>query len=464
LTRARLTVLIVVPLALSMFAIAPAGAGTPGHWEKLGADVGSPLYLPGLVRATNGSLHVVWEKTVGSNKQQYVHVTLSKNGASGPATNVLGTTWSTLHEDPKLVRNGSGIRLLFSGLDGSVSSGFFYQATSANGSSWSSPAKSAQWGTAYGAYGVGADTFADGTPIVGGVLNSDGYWHVGTNAADADGHFNVSGASMLDANLAVDRGTDAAWMAWYDQGKGGVWARQVSPTLGGTAKAPSSTAGGGNSLAPGQQLPLATRPGGGVYTVYCSTYPYCKTAKLWKLGTAKTVTINVTDNTDRMTLGVGSGGRIWLLTHDSGTGLLYVTRSNKAVTKFGPVKKIKPPAKTSGVYRMAIDGSVGRGDIVADVGTTTGVDNIWHTQVIPGLTMTASAKKWSGNSAKKVTFSVKDAGDAVSGSKVRAGTRSCTTGGNGTCAITFPKLPPQKITATATAAGYAKAKVKLTIT
>jgi hypothetical protein len=462
--RARITVLIVATLLLCVFIVGPASAGTPGHWEKLGADVGSSLYLPGVLRAANGTLHVVWEKTVGSNKQQYVHVALSKNGASGTATNVLGTTWSTLHEDPKLVRNGSGIRLLFSGLDGSLDSGYFYQATSTNGSSWSAPAKTAQWGSAYGAYGVGADAFANGTPIVGGVLNSDAYWHVGTSAAAADGHFNVAGASMLDANLAVDRGTDAAWMTWYDQNKGGVWARQIAPTLGATAKAPSSTAGGGNSLEPGQQLSLAARPGGGTYTVYCSTYPFCKTAKLWKLGTTKTVTINVTDNTDRMTLGVGSGGRIWLLTHDGGTDLLYVTRSNKAVTRFGPVKKIKPPAKTSSVYRMAIEGSAGRGDIVADVGTTTGVDNIWHTQVIPGLTMTPSTKKWSGNSPKKVTFTVKDAGDAVSGAKVRAGARSCTTAGNGSCAITFPKLPPQKITATATAAGYAKAKVKLTIT
>ncbi|HEX6845276.1 MAG TPA: hypothetical protein VF235_09195, partial [Actinomycetota bacterium] len=440
-SRRFLLVATVVVLAVAM--ATPASAGTPGTWTKIGNDVDSSLPLPTVVRTGNGVLHIVYDKPVATN-EQYFHVPVTQGGAVGVTDPVLPSAWDAVHHEAKLVRNGSGLRLLFSGLNGG-GTGFFYHATSANGSTWTSPGQVSNWVSAYATYGLGADTFADGTPIVAGALNSDAVWHVGTNAATANGTFNLAVATFIRTNVAVDRESDEAWLVWYDLNRGGVWARRVEPTLGSAVKGPSST-DGGSSLIPGQQVPAVAVPGGGVYTAYCTKYPSCTQARLWEVGTNRTVPVNVSDGTDLIALGVGKGGRIWLVTHDNYTGLFYAARSNPAVTKFGAVQKIKPPKQSADAYGLVVEGSSGRGDIVANVlNSSTFAYHIWHTQVLPGLTLTANDTKWDGDGTKTVTFTVKDAGQAVAGARVKVGTRDCKTGSAGTCRISFPRLSPGKL-------------------
>jgi hypothetical protein len=101
---------------------------------------------------------------------------------------------------------------------------------------------------------------------------------------------------------------------------------------------------------------------------------------------------------------------------------------------------------------------------VINAQTTTGVFNIWHTQVLPGLSLSASPTKWSGGSAKTVSFTVRDAGQAVSGATVKVGSKACRTGSAGGCSIRFPKLKAQKLLAVATKSGYRKDTLKLTVT
>jgi hypothetical protein len=96
---------------------------------------------------------------------------------------------------------------------------------------------------------------------------------------------------------------------------------------------------------------------------------------------------------------------------------------------------------------------------VANVG-----DGLWHTQVLPGLTLHADPNAWRHGVRKRVVFTVTDAHDAVSGSTVKVGAASCHTGTQGTCAITFPPtLAMGKHTATATRSGYAKATATLKV-
>jgi hypothetical protein len=455
----------VVLAVLTMVAIGatalPSSAGAPGKWEKLAGDVGSSLYLPGVVRTGDKVLHVVWGKDVSPSSDQYFHAAITKAGAIGATTNVLASGWAALNAEPKVVRNGGGIRILFSGLNGG-GTGYFYQATSGNGASWSTPGQVSQWQYAYGAYGLGADTFADGTPIVGGPLNSDIYWHRGTNAAQADGHVTVGGASIIRLNVAVDRVSDEAWAVWYDLTNGGVWSRRIEPTVTAAKKAPSSTPGG-SSLVPGQQLPLVARPGGGLYTAYCTAYPSCSKAVVWQVGTKRTIPIKVSSATDVIALGSGGAGRLWVVTHDNYSGMFYATRSNKKVTKFGAIRKIKPPAKSLDAYGVAVEGGTGRSDLVANVLDTGSRDNLWHTQVLPGLSLATSTKKWDGDFTKTVVFTVRDAGAAVPGATVKVGTRVCKTGVKGTCSVKFPKLGPQRLKAIASKAGYAKAVVTLRV-
>jgi hypothetical protein len=75
------------------------------------------------------------------------------------------------------------------------------------------------------------------------------------------------------------------------------------------------------------------------------------------------------------------GGRLWLMWQRG--GLIYVTRTNAAATKAGPVHSVKPPAKTSTIWKLSGEGSrAGVLDLLASV-STPGSLATWHTQVKP---------------------------------------------------------------------------------
>jgi hypothetical protein len=465
--RRTAAVAVLVSLMLGLGAL-PAFAGTPGTWEKVGSDVGGSLWEPSAARTGDGYLHAVWGTHVTSLADAYEHVRISPSGSVGKPNQII--KWGAgLTDDPKILTNGSGLQTFFSGLHSTTSgdplaTGAYFRITAgSSGATWSSPVQAGQWTFAYGNYGTGATLLADGTPVFAGELNSDVYWHEGTSAADADGHFSVAGGSLLYLSLATDAKTDEVWAAWYDQGNGGIWVRRILPSLTTPKLVPGSITKG-NSLNPDQSVAMAAPAGGGVYVAYCVGYPTCTSAKVWKIGSTGTVTIPGTKDERLVDLSVGPVGRIWAAYVSGRDGHVYAARSNKAVTKFGSLGDLGKPKGTSGIYKIDIEGSLGRGDVLINDQTTTGVFNIWHTQVLPGLTLSASPTKWSGGSAKTVTFSVRDAGQAVSGASVKVGTKSCTTGSAGSCSIKFPKMKPQKLTATASKSGYRKDALTLTIT
>jgi hypothetical protein len=447
-------------LVASVGLATPASAGGPGSWERAESDSGTSLWIPTLLRTDDGRLHALWGKEV-TGGDQYRHVAVRSNGSLGSVTNVLANAHDALHKMPKLVANGGGLRLLTAGLPEST----FLQSTSATGASWTALAAAGTWNGAYVANGIGAGTTAGGTPYVAGAGGSDEiHWHGGTAAGTGNEQTTLAGRSLYSFNLGVDQSTGQVWGAFGDFDNPGTFAIQLEPSVGAVAKGPHSSVGG-DSLIPGQsQVAVAAPPAGGVYAGYCVGYPTCQRAEVWELGTDRTVVIPGTKNMKALALGPGPGGRIWAVWYRQDTNSVYAARSNAAVTKFGAVQKLGRPAKVDYVWRLAIEGSAGRGDVVINADTTTSLQPIWHTQVLAGLTLSANDRKWDGDGRKTVTFTVKDAGQAVADAKVKVGTRSCTTGGAGTCRISFPRLSPGKLTAVATKAGYAKDTLKLTVT
>ncbi|MGZ4132361.1 MAG: hypothetical protein ACXVWF_04885 [Actinomycetota bacterium] len=460
-------VAVLVSLIVGLGAL-PAFAGTPGTWQKIGSDVGSSLWEPTAARTGDGYLHVLWGTETNTLAEIYQHVRISPSGSVGKANQAI--KWGDgLTSDPKVLPDGSGLQTFFSGFHSTttsdpLSTGAYFRITAgSSGATWSAPVQSGQWTSAYGNYGTGATLLADGTPVVAGELNSDVYWHVGTNAADPDGHFNISGASILNLSLATDAKTDEVWAAWYDLSKGGVWVRRILPSLTTPVRAPGSVTKTGDSLSPYQSIAMAAPSSGGVYVAYCVGYPSCTSAQVWKIGAKGTLTIPGTKNVRMIDLSVGPVGRIWAAYMSGNDYHLYAARSNKSVTKFGTLGDLGRPKGAYG-YKLDIEGSLGRGDVIINAQSTTGVFNIWHTQVLPGLALSASPTKWSGSSAKTVDFTVRDAGQAVSGATVKVGTKSCKTGSAGSCSIKFPKMKAQKLTATASKSGYRKDALTLTVT
>jgi hypothetical protein len=449
----------VAALVLVIGTASSASAGTPGAWERAESDAGSNLWIPTLLRTGDGLLHVVWGKEV-TGGEQYRHLTISSNGAMGSVTNVLPGAHDALHHIPKLVANGDGLRLVSSGLPEST----FVQSTSATGASWTALSAASTWDQAYVSNGIGAGTTAAGTPYVGGARGDEIHWHGGTTAGTGNESVTLVGRSLYAFNLGVDQATDQVWGAVSDLDNPGIYAIQLEPSTGTATKAPHSSSGG-NALTPAPgQVAIAAPPAGGVYAAYCVGYPTCQRAEVWELGTDRTVVIPGTKNMKELALGPGPGGRLWAVWYRQDTNRVYAARSNAAVTKFGAVQSLGHPSKVDYIWTLAIEGSVGRGDVVVNADTTAGTQPIWHTQVLPGLSLMANDTSWNGDNAKTVTFTVKDAGQAVDAAKVKVGTRSCTTGGAGTCKISFPKLPPGKLTAVATKSGYGKDTLTLKVT
>jgi hypothetical protein len=164
-------------------------------------------------------------------------------------------------------------------------------------------------------------------------------------------------------------------------------------------------------------------------------------------------------------LAAAPDGRIWVAWIDRmprGTRIV-ARRSNRAGTAFGAAVTAAPPG---GLLTGALNLSsqTDRLDLVVLQQTTAGLTRIEHTQLLPGLTLLRGNVSRRGRDSAVVSVKAVDAGDAVSGVRIRIGSRSGTTNANGTAQI-LVRLTARKhrVTASAVRAGYVGARVKVAV-
>jgi hypothetical protein len=158
---------------------------------------------------------------------------------------------------------------------------------------------------------------------------------------------------------------------------------------------------------------------------------------------------------EKVSIAAALSGRLWVFWKDGGT--VFATRSNTAATRFGPVRKVVAPGGTSAtIFDLAGEGSTGPLDVLALVQPSSGKLADYHQRILPGLTLKAKKGKKG-----KTTFTVTDAGDPVSGAKVKVkGGGSAKTGSAGTVSLA---LSTGKHSASASKTGYAKASVTVRV-
>lgn len=452
---------ILVTAALSTAAWGPATAGGPSDWTKLDTDVGSSLSHANMGRSSDGALHAVWVVETSPTSEDYHHVRITANGVLGAVDEVLATDADTLVVTPKILRSGTGVRLVFSGRPEDT---FLTSTAPAAGTPWTAPALLGDWLTAYGTYGLGADTRADGTVVVGGALNPDLYWHQGLDPNTGNEQTQIAGASILHSNLAVDRADDSVWMVFYDQNQGqtGIYAVQVEPAVGTKQRGPKSVNRDGLALGPSQQVPLVAADDGGLYTAYCTGYPFCTAATVWEIGTNRTVPLPRSANVSRVTLGPGRNGRIWAAW--VADNRLWAARSDPGVTRFGNPIDLGAPPGSAEMDALGIDGVSSRADIIVNaIDSSSFTSDMWHIRALPTLSLRASPKRFDGDNATEVTFTVTDAGQPVNNAKVRVAGKRCFTEANGQCTITIGPRDPGRPLVSASKRGYAPATTRLTI-
>ena len=477
-TRASFrTVAVGVVALLSVLALpGSCWAGGPGVWTKL-ASVGNGSDTVGMLRTADGKLHLVWEKKQASNGTHGYGTSTISLGGKLLATGTALSNWTSLESDPQLVKNGSGLRLIFEG--GTGNSGCYFSAsvfteTSTNGSTWHLVLGSMDHDTV-GVGNLAATTESNGmTPVAtfaGGHL-----FHVGVDpscpASSPDGTIPVASGNSPSNPAIVTAQDGSVWVATYQAfSKEGYFVAQILPTVGPLMEAPSSKSTAAHNNQPLEPVALAARTGGGVYVAYCvaNSSQSCVHIDLWKVGSSKAMTVPGSTNTNsaRVALSAAPQGRLAITWYSSVNNVIHSVRTNTTATSFGVVRTLKPPANTSSMFDLQTQDSTGRLDVVVNDGlsTTGGPVELFSTQILPGLSLGASPTSFSHKKAATVTFTVTDAGQAVARAKVSCLGETGTTTAAGQVKLHFSKgTAVGKHVCTAGKSGYNPGAATLTVT
>lgn len=477
--RGGIAVVVAATAALSPAATGPvvaAVAGSPGTWTKI-AVTDSGFNRAGVLRTADGALHLVWRKHLSNGRFSFGWSTISLGGklrASGLAL----SNWIGLQGDPKLVSDHDHIRLIFIGGQDTNPGNFFsrgsvYTEVSSNGRSWVLVHGSLANHTVLN-LDLGAVVEKDGaTPVTAFGLNNVLYYHQGVDAAApavaADGTAATGPvATGIEGDVLARAKNGSIWVAWFDQG---YWARQILPSPGVRQKAPNSGSKNGPDNEPRQQVAFAARPDGGLYLAYCSPAPAkpCAHIDLWRVGSSHVMVVpgSGTGQAGKVALASAPGGRLWVSWFDFGTNTVHSVRTNRAATRFGVLRSIKPPPATFIFNGLQSEGSSGRLDVVVNVllNAKNNPIEFWHTQILTGLSLTARPRSFSHRVTSTVTFTVTDAGDPVPGAKVSCLGKHATADGHGHAKLKFAAgTHVGTRTCTATMTGYFAGKTTIRVT
>ncbi len=404
---------------------APAGSG----WARISGPT-QPGNQLGLARTPDGVLHVVWNR--GATPTSIFETRLSPAGRPA-GTSTVASGFAGNGGLALLVMPDRTLRLFAAGAahPSSTVHGITTFASPEHGGAWTLQ-PDASWG----------GPVAEASAVIGATLTRDGQPVTAWGGFAAEGLPPASipqNPFVLDqtaSHLATDAASGAVVLAGVTiAGKGGVFVRQILPSLGPQVVLPLPT------VLEDRDNGLSGRIGApGVYLAYADG----KAAHLYRYGgSSKTLGRGAFTSA---TVCAGPEGRLWVAWGGNANGL-FVTRSNRAVSAFEPVQKLRAPAGPGLTY-LQCEGSAGPIDLFADSG------GFFHARLLAQLTLSARATK------TKVTVSVRDAGDPVAGAAVTVGGRRVTTAANGQATVT---LRPGSYSATATAPGYATASTRVSV-
>jgi len=220
---------------------------------------------------------------------------------------------------------------------------------------------------------------------------------------------------------------------------------------------------------PYEAVALAARSTGGVYLAYCEPVlnARCGRVGLWRVGSAKAATVPGSGQGSLVTLSAGPSGRLAVGWVDQSPPSVDVVWTNHAATKFGTLHKVAVPPKAENFDNLAADGTKGPTDLFLNIyqsGAALPV-GIWHTQILPALALSVSARSFSHKDKATLTFKVTDVGDPVQGAKVSFDGKVAHTNAKGVAVIKLGKgVSKGTRKAVATVSGSQSASVRITTT
>lgn len=450
---------VLVPV-LALVLLSPAGAlASKQLHTTLIAPRTSPTATPdGFARTADGILHLVYETNTswGMSANGIGAVSISPSGHAGPPVQALA--WGSQGGSPNgipglAVLSGGTLEATFGGSPSGID-GPWGIASTDGGSTWGAPTNVGSGSMQFGDSHVNLEN-ANGTPVMsagccGGIVIQQGFGpgsptYLLTNNSDG-------AAGNVDST--VDAATGAVVDSWdSNDGSGGLWLQQVAPTEGAAEKAPIPSQYG-----TGLPLIIAGRDSGpGVFAAYAADYGPTTHIRLLRYG-GGSVAVGSVKTLHAKVVGDATGpdGRIWVMWYGNiGTkGIIAVTRSNKAVTRFEPIQRYHF-ADWPYLFVLHGDGRLGPLDLLIN-GTAPPqplVNGIYYARMLPELSATVSVHKTKSGKFK-LKVKVTDAGDAVSGAKASAAGQSKTTNASGTAKLVIAGTSGSHVTVTVTAPTY----------
>lgn len=428
--RGRLPLPLTAALAAALAAASPALAAEPPgkEWTPLNDQPSSQVNINntnevGLERTADGVLHVVWVNGRDNGTEALIHTPFTGTdpdspGALGAKTTILVLDQSSnesFNDRVDLIRDSGGnIRALFGALNpGSPYDTILATTSSATGASWSavvpaSATASGQRSPVYAAAGIGGGTGLDGTIFStwGDSSPSGGGYHVGLNTTNPDVPFTAA-CCEIDPNVGVDSTTGEVAVASNIQGSG-IRVKLLNGAT--TLTVPKSAA-----AYPAQRTSISGRIGApGIWVGYgTGTNQFDAKPAVWEVGAEKFTFLKNQGDAENVGMAPGPGGRLWVYWERD--EMVFATRTNPEVTKFGAIVKAKGPlGGANATYRLAGEGSLGSLDLFGlfDVQGNLGW---WTERFAPGLSLKGEASVKAG---KKLGLTVTDAGEPVQGVEV----------------------------------------------
>ncbi|TVZ04507.1 hypothetical protein EAS64_19300 [Trebonia kvetii] len=462
-------------LALAMALPATAATATPGAksapaaqktaalpksgiWTALSTGMTTEAPAPALWVAPNGVGWDVFPREISPNVWTYEATQVGTSGKviKGPA-DIFATHWGSLEFPATLLGVGAKPLLVFSGAQGS--SGVYsldcvYGALGSGSAkwaleSWSLSASCVNPVAAAAESNANANVLAAAWP--GGFPGGNGVlYRIGLStiipAVPADQHIALSKADAGQAATVNDQaGNHHFYVAWTrifstPGSADGIYVKDVTAN-GVIRKAPGSgTASSSTDFPVFGRLASVNRngKGGGVYLAYCANKSPCPQLELWKVGAAKALAVPSSANALNPTLAQGPGGRIWVAWSNRQSNRVFVTRTNKAGTRFGAVRSYATPCFDGGLLGLG-----GSPLAKLDIGMTC-VNNAlkqeqYVTQVLAGLSLSFPGTVHLGSKGVTVKITVTDAGDPVAGATVKFAGKTLKTNAKGQVSVTLAK-------------------------
>ncbi len=440
----------------ALVAAGVAAAGGPGQWTPISKGASRSSDDVALARSSDGVLHVLWQRR--GRKISALWETRVAPDETTAADAVAGGLIDA--GSPAATVAPDGTLRAFSFVRAAAGSGWNLQlAVRSPSGAWSvSPEALAQAPAAEAPTAAAAAT-RDGTPLVAWVSGAQIRFRFGVDPAAAGASL-AAGCCATGVVPAVDQESGQAYLAWASGAPGGAGVYVQAIDRNGASRPRVYATGSANrrrrlAVLPAGRVALSARAGAtGVYLAYATGYPKPRGITLLDVGARRRVLAVKAPGAAHVVLASGPLGRMWLAWSRGGT--IYVTRTDRAVTRIGAVRAVPIRRGARLVDRLAAEGSPGTLDLVASFETRGGAVRFWQEQVLPGLSLGISATATGGST--RYLFRVSDAGEPVANATVRFGKQSLTTGVSGTVVLVTGDRPGS---ATASKPGYAPATTPL---